>query len=87
MSQNETIRVIRVLEYVGPREWVEHVLSRNYIKGLVPLGKGHIAELLVGESNPVIGMNFSRDITEVFLKKPDPAPQGAAASDPQPTSA
>ena len=27
----EIVRVIRVLEYVGPREWVERTFAKNYV--------------------------------------------------------
>lgn len=35
----EMIRIIRVLEYKGPRKWVEDTLAKSYItKGESPFG-------------------------------------------------
>lgn len=36
----EMIRVVRVLEYIGPREWVEETLDRSLLQlGRVELGR------------------------------------------------
>lgn len=39
MSEQETVRVLRVLEYVGPRDRVEEVVARS-IHGERDAGKG-----------------------------------------------
>lgn len=47
----DLVRVSRVLEYVGTREWVEGTLARS-IKGTMPCGRGKITETR-GELVPV----------------------------------
>jgi hypothetical protein len=78
MPQNDTVRVIRVLEYIGPRDWIEKGLAARYVKGSFILDgiQARITELVLtyeclDEGTP--------------LNKPDPA-QGAGVSDspPQP---
>lgn len=34
----DTVRVIRILEYVGPRSWVEKTLQKSAIQGTKDLG-------------------------------------------------
>ena len=52
---SDLVRVIRVLEYTGPREKVEDALSRRHIKGtfIVP-GSVTIREALLGEYAEVL---------------------------------
>lgn len=49
---NEIVRVLRVLEYVGTREWVEMSLKNRLIKGTWSPGGGttqQIKEAIIGE--------------------------------------
>lgn len=51
----DIIRVVRVLEYVGPRDHVEHHLSRRYVKGTAtPTSQLTIREGIVGDFPEVI---------------------------------
>lgn len=55
MAQSDRVRVIRVLEYEGPREWVETTLAANAVKGTKDLGNGCvIREAIVGDFPVVI---------------------------------
>lgn len=50
----DRVRVLRLLEYEGPREWVESTLSQNAIKGTRNFGPDcHIREGMIG-SFPVV---------------------------------
>lgn len=44
---DDTIRVVRILEYVGPRWWIEQVLDKSWLTmGKAELGANkHIQEL------------------------------------------
>lgn len=46
---DERIRVIRVLEFVGPKEWIETTLGRSYVTGDISerLGEGREARELL----------------------------------------
>lgn len=86
MSRNDIVRVIRILEYIGPRDWVESCLDRRAIKGVhhVQGRNARITEGLLGETKEVLSqddpiLGFSN------TGKPDPVP-GAGVSDspPQP---
>ena len=50
----EEVRVIRVLEYVGEREWVEDTLARNAVKGSWSCTRGMIREAVVGDFPEVV---------------------------------
>ena len=43
----DRIRVLRILEYTGPREHVEKVLSQNAVKGIFHGGTVTIREAIV----------------------------------------
>jgi hypothetical protein len=46
----ELVRMIRVLEYVGPRKWIDDCLHRRSVKGsYLVVGKCIIREGLIGE--------------------------------------
>lgn len=50
MTNDANVRVLRVLEYTGTREWVEKTLQARRVKGQVRFGGvGTIREALVGE--------------------------------------
>lgn len=47
---SETVRVLRILEYVGPRDWVEDTIDRCYVKGTwSPSAGKSIRSAIVGE--------------------------------------
>lgn len=45
-------RVLRVIEYVGEREWVDEQIAKRGVKGsyIVPNGRGVIREAIIGET-------------------------------------
>lgn len=52
---SDLVRVIRVLEYTGPREKVEDALSRRHVKGTYAVpGGATIREALLGEYPEVL---------------------------------
>lgn len=52
----DRVRVIRVLEYEGPRDWVEATLAQNAVKGTKNLGNGCvIREGMIGDFPVVVG--------------------------------
>ena len=52
----DRVRVIRVLEYEGPRDWVEQTLSKNVMKGSCTFNNGScvIREAIVGDFPAVV---------------------------------
>ena len=59
MSEDR-VRVLRVLEYEGPREWVEYTLAKRSVKGETRVGGfngeyGIIREAIMGEVPAVLG--------------------------------
>ena len=51
----DRVRVIRVLEYEGPRDWVEETLAQRGVKGTKDLGRGWvIREAIVGDFPVVV---------------------------------
>jgi len=56
----DRVRVLRVLEYEGPRSWVEYSMRNRSVKGEVsPHGSSIIREATVGEATvvPSLGVN------------------------------
>lgn len=46
------VRVVRVLEYIGPREWIEEALAHRKIQNRTIIGPGRvISELSCSEVN------------------------------------
>ena len=44
------VRVLRLLEYVGDRQWVEQAIAKRGVKGTYDVGyRGHINEAIIGE--------------------------------------
>jgi hypothetical protein len=64
----DRVRVLRVLEYEGPRSWVEYTLAQNAVKGEKRFTKGDelhiIREAMIGEM-PVILRNEKVPVTKV----------------------
>ena len=52
----DRVRVIRVLEYEGPRDWVEQTLSKNVMKGSCTFNNGScfIREAILGDFPAVV---------------------------------
>lgn len=51
----DRVRVLRVLEYEGPREWIEATLNTRAVKGTRDIGNGcSIREALVGDFPQVV---------------------------------
>ena len=52
----DRVRVIRVLEYEGPRDWIEACLTARTVKGTKDCGSGCvIREAIVGDFPVVVG--------------------------------
>lgn len=51
----DIVRVLRLIEYVGDREWVESSLERRQIKGSWICPNGTIREAIVGDFPMVVG--------------------------------
>jgi hypothetical protein len=49
MPKADQIRVLRVLEYTGPRDAVERTLAINQVKGTQLFGRVTIREALLGD--------------------------------------
>lgn len=45
-------RMLRVIEYVGEREWVDEQIAKRGVKGsyVIPSGRGVIREAVIGET-------------------------------------
>lgn len=41
------LRVVRVLVYDGPREWVEHTLKQSWVQGEMVYGSSKVIETIV----------------------------------------
>lgn len=54
MAPDDRVRVIRVLEYVGGREWVEDTLTRRSVAGTWSCPNGTIREAVVGDFPEVV---------------------------------
>lgn len=50
----DRVRVIRMLEYEGPRNWIEATLAQNAVKGTKNFGPGVIREAIVGDFPAVV---------------------------------
>ena len=61
----DRVRVLRVLEYEGPREWVENTLANNAVKGEKRFHKGGelyvIRESIIGETPTVLKSEPEQD--------------------------
>lgn len=49
----EIVRVVRVLEYVGSRAWIDQTLSRSYVQTKKTMGNGSIEQIAIGEIQPL----------------------------------
>ena|SRR5215216_1107607 len=45
----DTVRVLRILEYIGPRDHIENTLAHNAVKGTKEFGKSAIREAIIGD--------------------------------------
>jgi hypothetical protein len=45
-------RVLRILEYVGDREWVDEQIAKRQVKGSygLPNGRGVVREAIIGDT-------------------------------------
>ncbi len=44
----QRMRVIRVLVYDGPRDWVEHTLQQSWVHGQIVYGNSKVTETILG---------------------------------------
>jgi hypothetical protein len=54
---DDIVRVVRVLEYVGPRSHMEAVLAQNAVKGTRVFGPLTIREAMLGDFPEVVEQN------------------------------
>lgn len=58
---NEVVHVIRMLEYIGPRYWVETTLAASTITGTNKIGKGmYIRSTILGPVKDPFSRSFTR---------------------------
>lgn len=50
----DIVRVLRILEYVGPRSAIERTLAGNAVKGTQHFGQVRIDSAILGESPQVV---------------------------------
>lgn len=67
---NRIVRRLRLIEYVGPEEWVNLQVNRRTVKGEVTIndlsyGKVYIREALLGDTNELIYTSHSAETEEV----------------------
>lgn len=53
-------RILRIIEYVGEREWVDEQIAKRGVKGTyhVPNGRGVIREAIIGETAEVVDIDY-----------------------------
>lgn len=58
----DKVRVLRIIEYVGDRDWVENTLN-NSIKGTVEFNKGcFIKSAIIGDYPEILNKLSEKDI-------------------------
>lgn len=68
-AEEETVRVLRVLEYVGPRKWVESTLEANYVKGTKHFQNGgRIRDGIIGNWPESLGADPSGEVTRLLTR-------------------
>ena len=65
----EQARMLRILEYVGDRDWVDEQISKRMVKGsyVLPNGRGVIREAVVGDITellPLVEQQHPKENTE-----------------------
>ncbi len=51
----DTVRMIRIIEYIGPRKWVMETLSKRIVKGTYFISPGrYISEAVIGDLPEII---------------------------------
>ena len=52
-----TYRVLRILEYIGTRQFVDYAIADGQVKGIkrIPVLEGEIREAVLGETAELIG--------------------------------
>ena len=53
-------RILRIIEYVGEREWVDEQIAKRAVKGTyhIPTGRGVIREAIIGETAEVVDIDY-----------------------------
>lgn len=55
MGEERRIRILRVLEYVGPESWVRNTLAKNAVKGVYHIGNDRwISEAILGDVSEIL---------------------------------
>lgn len=63
-ASKEIVRILRVIEYVGPREWVDEQIDRRGVKGTFKLPNKpncQIREAILGET-PELWMEAEENV-------------------------
>jgi hypothetical protein len=51
----DTVRMVRIMEYIGPRKWVMETLSKRIVKGTYFVSPGrYISEAIIGDLPEII---------------------------------
>lgn len=80
-AAEDIVRVLRVIEYVGPRSWVEATVERS-IKGVLKMGNGgKIGAAVVGDYPEILVKQgtFVRDTLDPEFGKIDNPPKAHPA--------
>lgn len=58
---NQKYRVLRIIEYVGEREWVDEQITKRQVKGThwIPNGRGVIREAIIGDTAEVVDIDYA----------------------------
>jgi hypothetical protein len=50
----DIVRVLRVIEYVGSREWIAYCMQSRNLKGTKRTDKGYMSEAIIGDWPEII---------------------------------
>lgn len=77
----DIVRVLRVIEYVGPRQWVEETIARS-VHGTKKIGPGEIRAATLGTYPEVLHAEVSEAPMENLLEPlvPPPVPPAGPAA-------
>ena len=64
---SDTVRILRILEYVGEREWAEKQVA-NSLHGTKTLPKGRITAVTLGSFPEILGSAEALEETELRME-------------------
>lgn len=66
-DSQDFVRVVRILEYSGPRQWVEKTMERNAVKGTRHFGRGQIIrEGVLGDYPEQLGGDLNGEVNKLL---------------------